>query len=187
MAIVARRGSGKTVLLSDILISNKGRFALVVIVSPTIDLQDEFWADIDARGILCFRELSNELVESLREFMLTEEMKGEEILLCLDDLGFEARTKSGEELDRLVFIARHYHISCVQLAQKYTQLSPSMRSQLDQLYLFYCCHGPSLSMIHQEFGVTKTFHEFRDEVLSLKAYELILLESIGGRVDMFRL
>jgi len=61
----------------------------------------------------------------------------EQCLLVLDDVGLLAKKgRLSEQLDNIAFTSRHYGISTIEMAQRISLLTTSMRSQLDCLLLF---------------------------------------------------
>ena len=184
LGILGRRGSGKTCLLLDILKSQwKNKFDMVLIISPTLHLQKDMLDEIDGTGVILTTDLDPIIIETMLEFMQRSVNENKNVLLVLDDLSFQTRDKEKAELvDRLAFTSRHYRISVVLLAQKFTLLSPSFRSQLDHLYLFHMSNTREISMVYQEFCCADNFDDFRDMIRNLDDHEVLVLDNINGRI-----
>jgi hypothetical protein len=162
----------------------RNKFDLILIISPTAHLQKDLWfGEMDGQGIILCTDLDPIIIETMLTFMQQKANADKNVLLILDDLSFQTRDKEKAAMvDRLAFTSRHYRISVVLLAQKFTLLSPSFRSQLDHLYLFHVSNTREISMIHQEFCCTKTFDEFKDMIRNLSDYEVLCLDNINGRI-----
>src|SRR3954469_25854104 len=96
----------------------------------------------DSTGIVVFSEWRQELIMAL--FAYSDRNKGEregrqrkeQCLLVLDDVGLLGkRGKLSDQLDNIAFVSRHYGISTIEIAQRLTLLTTSVRSQLDALLL----------------------------------------------------
>ena len=167
-AIIGRRRAGKTRLLADLLRSGtfkEYKFELIVFVSPTIALQQEFFRLVAPTGILILNELHEPTLKELLKFQ--DDMEASSVLLILDDIGLSARTKGGtngcEALNNIAFAGRHYRISIIQLAQRWVQLTPSFRSQLDWFFFAGTANRKELSSIHQEYG-EESIQSFKEMV-----------------------
>src|SRR3954471_11910748 len=131
MGIVGNIGSGKTVLVSKLIRMWRFKFDIVVWISPTYPFQDMKLMPEDSTGIVVFDKLSKENVEMIKlhqetrnKRLIDEGKPPSRMLLILDDNGTRTRKLlEGGMLDDLLI---HYKINVVQLAQRYTQLSPSL-------------------------------------------------------------
>ncbi len=191
-AIVGRRKSGKTYLLSQMLRSDvyaPYRFKFIVILSPTLHLQKEFWSQIDPCGILLIvNGLDTIIMQKLIRYQA--QLPGHErghVLVCIDDVGYEARKASESKqspLDQLAFAGRHFGISTIQLAQRWSQLSTGYRSQLDHFFFFGSSNKREISAIHEEFSPCKEVSEFRALLKTLlsKPHQVLYFENNCGRV-----
>lgn len=172
-AIVGRRKTGKTHLLLQLLRTSTFRawkFKLIVILSPTISLQKQVWKMILPDGVLISPGLDVELVDALMTYQIELTDKGREnVLIILDDIGMDTRLdrESAAILDRLAFTGRHYGISIIQLSQRWLQMTPSMRSQLDWFFWGGSTNGKEIATLHQEYGTDKGLAEFRYMVTSV--------------------
>lgn len=73
-AIVGQRNSGKTFLLSQLLSSKAFKpwnFQLVIIVSPNIHLQNEFWTHFDPKGVVLLKTLDGKVLQRIFKVMLS--------------------------------------------------------------------------------------------------------------------
>jgi hypothetical protein len=142
MGIVGNIGSGKTYLTEQLIKMWKFKFDIIVWISPTYWMQ-EHKGITNGQGIVVFDKLNIENLRMLIEHQASrnaklEGKKKERMLLILDDNGTQTRKllKEGGELDQMICRIRHYKVNIIQLAQRYTQLSPTLRSQAKFLILF---------------------------------------------------
>src|SRR3954469_11035449 len=144
LACVGRRGSGKSHLTLDLIkYFYRGVFDFIVWISPTFLLQQMSLDIEDSTGIVVFSEWRPEIIMALFAYM-SDRNKGEregrqrkeQCLLVLDDVGLLGKKgKLSDQLDNIAFVSRHYGISTIEIAQRLTLLTTSVRSQLDALLL----------------------------------------------------
>lgn len=148
MGIVGNIGSGKTYLCQKLILMWRFKFDLIVWISPTYGLQ-EMSLIRDNTGIIVFDRFS---VENLNTIKAHQEARNKEragdglppsrLLLILDDQGMQTRKLlQGGALDDILIRCRHFKINVIQLAQRYTQLSPTLRSNAKFL-IFFAEHNP---------------------------------------------
>jgi hypothetical protein len=83
------------------------------------------------------------------------------MLLILDDNGSQTRKLlQGGALDDVIIKCRHYKINIIQLAQRYTQLSPTMRVQSQFIIFFAECNPNEKRNIWMMHGVGGNKEEF---------------------------
>jgi len=144
MAIIGRRGSGKGHLCLDLLKHfYKGRFDFIVWISPTFQMQTMCLNIEDSTGVCVFSEWRPEILHSLFYYMglrnsgEREGREKEQCLLILDDVGLQGKKgRLSDQLDQIAFTSRHYGVSLIEMTQRITSLSTSVRSQLDALIMF---------------------------------------------------
>lgn len=141
MGIVGNIGSGKTYLTEKLIKMWKFKFDIIVWISPTYGMQEHKEIQ-DAQGIVVFDQFN---IQNLKHLMDHQESrnakvegKEERMLLILDDNGAKTRKllKEAGVLDDLIIQIRHRKINIIQLAQRYMQLSPTLRSNAKFLLLF---------------------------------------------------
>ena len=148
MGIVGNIGCGKTVLVQKIIKMWKYKFDIIVWISPTYALQDSSMIK-DKTGIVVFDEFTKENITIIKQH---QEQRNRErrdngeapsrMLLILDDNGTKTRKLlEGGVMDDILIKSRHYKINTIQLAQRYTQLSPTLRSN-SKFLIFFAEHNP---------------------------------------------
>ena len=138
----------------------KFKFDIIVWISPTYGLQDSSWIRYNT-GIVVFDTFSLENLQLIKRHQEERNRARTEngeppsrMLLILDDNGTQTRKLlQGGMLDDILIKCRHFKISTVQLAQRYTQLSPTLRANAKYLILFAECNP-------QERRNLFTFHGF---------------------------
>jgi hypothetical protein len=197
MAIVGRRGGGKTHLCCELLkYFYRGMFDLIIWVSPTFELQEITKEFNGAVGLIVFPEWRTEIIEALFAYMFDRNSKAqqegkskERALLILDDVGALARKgKLSEQLDNVAFVSRNYGVSVIEIAQRPTLMTTSMSSQLDAILIFRE-QNPQERMNLQRrlgFGDKRAFHDTIDRYTNEK-YSFIGIRNLSGRLHFFTL
>ena len=193
MGIVGNIGSGKTVLVERLIQMWKFIFDVIVIISPTYGLQPHHELR-DARGIVVFETFSVENLNVIKQHQQARNIsvgtgppRVSRMLLILDDNGTATRKLlQGGALDDLIIKCRHFKINIVQLAQRYTQLSPTLRANCKYLILFSECNPQerrNLYMYHG-FGDRKWFFKIFDQHTN-KQYSWIGLQCFPRHYQWF--
>lgn len=171
LAIVGQIGSGKTVLAERLIRLWRYKFDVIVWISPTYGLQTS-WLQ-DHTGIVVFDTLSLENLEVIREHQVKRNLErianGEppsRMLLVLDDNGTKTRKLlEGGKLDDILIKCRHQKVNIIQLAQRYTQLSPTLRTNAKFIILFAECNPLERRILYNNhgFGKKETFFGWIDK------------------------
>lgn len=197
MGILGRRQSGKGFLVLDLLkYFYKGSFDFLIWISPTFQLQDMCLNIEDSTGIIVFSEWRPEIITALFDYM-NERNKGdregrktkEQCLLVLDDVGLLSKKgKLSEQLDNIAFVSRHYGVSVIEIAQRITLLTTSVRSQLDCLLLFREQNPQERLNLFRSFGFCekKSFFDTLDRFTEEK-YSFVGIRNLAGKLCFFDL
>jgi hypothetical protein len=146
MGIVGNIGSGKTYLTEQLIKLWKFKFDVIVWISPTYAMQSHKEIK-DGQGIVVFDKFTVEILKYITDHQEARNAKRaaenpprgkERMLLILDDNGAATRKllKEGGAFDEVIIQCRHRQINIIQLAQRYMQLSPTLRSNAKFLLLF---------------------------------------------------
>jgi hypothetical protein len=157
--LVGLRGSGKTMILKDIVYSQNKFYHKILAMTPLIDSRRdmqsylckfgekvEFYENFDEEAL---KELNSEMANLSRQEDGESETLADtpkpEALLILDECLYGTRKGSIEskELIRLCMNNRHYRITCVCLWQYLPVLPPQI--QMNHDYIFY---SPTASTHH---------------------------------------
>jgi hypothetical protein len=197
IGIVGQIGSGKTFLTCTFIRTIwRYKYDIIVWISPTYHLQDFSNQLPNAKGIVVIDEFSNEILETLKEHQLErlrlcneEKRRPERMLLILDDNGMSGRKlmKGGEMLDEIITRCRHLNMTVVQLAQRYTMLSPTLRMNLRFLVLFADpnkLERENLWRFHSFIPNRELYFQIIDKVTE-KPYSWVGIETYAGKSRFF--
>lgn len=130
VAIVAATGSGKTVLLKDILSEIAGDYNKFYLMSRTARLQEAY--DFVPRRMITddfdeelLTEIWNRQVDSK-----AQEKKIDKVLIVLDDIIASPSYKSSKMLDEIAYGARHCNITLILLSQNMSSIKTSIRNNI---------------------------------------------------------
>lgn len=130
-AIVAKRGSGKSVLLKW-LVKSGPKFDKIFCICPT-EVVNNFYGEFIPQNCL-FSQYSEEWVEDLITRMSkvsADKSNLKNVLLILDDCCSDTNFHSSNSLKKLYARGRHIHISILITCQYLNTLPPICRSNSD--------------------------------------------------------
>lgn len=131
LAIIAPTGSGKTVLLKDLLYHIKDQYETIKVFSETAKLQKDY-DFIDRDLIIDFfdEKALDEMWEKHRtEILKTKKIK-EKTLVILDDIINDQNYKKSKILNDIATGGRHVGLTVILLSQDYNSISPLIRKQI---------------------------------------------------------
>ncbi len=156
MALIGRKGSGKTRLLVDVLTSRTGLMGLfdkVIIVSPTFERQPIFRQRIDGEGVTVYTEgLTTENLNTIYNKMM-DKPKAENTLIIFDDCADDVSRTDQKTMNKLVSNSRHLGVSLIFLQQKLTMLSTTVRVQTDIFVGFGATSAREVDALYHEIGI----------------------------------
>jgi len=166
-------GSGKGVLLSNMILDiYRGCFSRIYIFSPSIDI-DLNWAPVkkyihnDMKAVeteddkFYFSEYDPVALEKIidTQYKITNYMKTHnyktlyQILIIVDDFADDPTfTRQSKLLHQLFIRGRHSSISTIVSTQKYYAISPIIRINATQLYIFKLRNYKDLESIIEELS-----------------------------------
>lgn len=136
VSLVAKRGSGKSVLLKYLVDSCKEKFFKIYVVCPT-ETVNSFYSDMVEENSI-FDEWKEEWAESLIRKM-TEQNKGKpkdekkNVLVILDDCMADTNFHQSKALKKLYMRGRHINIAVIATCQYLHNLPPVCRNNCDWL------------------------------------------------------
>ena len=133
---LGRRGSGKSVLLEDIMGRLSDRFDIAMAMAPTTESQHMLMSHMPPAWV--YDRHVPEKVEALIEAQKVAVQSGKQrsALLVLDDCMYEKKTLKSTASRFLFLNGRHVHITPLLTMQYCTDMDPSLRAQID--YVFIC-------------------------------------------------
>ncbi len=195
LLIIARRKSGKTHLIIELLTNPKylaKKFDKIIIISPTLEF-DTTWInssiDFDASNIDVYdvfdQELLSSIINSQTQHLINYGKENtDEILLILDDCISEQSTKmrSGNGLTKISNNGRHLNISIILTAQRVTGIIPDIRSQFDSMIVFHTDSKRELENLKQDINIS-------DEMIICNTREdfsfINFLKVTGGKTEVY--
>lgn len=134
ISLVAKRGSGKSVLLKYLVQNSKNKFAKIFVVCPT-ETVNHFYSDLVDKSCI-FDEWDEAWCDDLIKKMTDinsgkpkEERKN--ILLILDDCMSDTKFHNSKALQKLYTRGRHINIGLIATCQYLNSLPPICRNNAD--------------------------------------------------------
>ena len=137
IGLIAKRNSGKSVLLKHLVNSEKHKFHKIFVLCPTEKI-NRFYSDI-VNDDCIFDNYDEKWMEKLIEKMTdinANKSKNERkhILLILDDCVSDHNFHQSPTIKKLFLRGRHINISLLITTQYIYLISPSMRNNLDYIF-----------------------------------------------------
>lgn len=195
---IAPRKSGKTYLINKLLRNVwRKEFDYIVIVSPTLEYQDEYpiesYVDADKRMKIYsgFDTVIPQLIEDQKRTQALvkenpKEYKEVHTLMifddCIDSNLFKHASRQNV-CDQLGERGRHFNMSVVITSQYMTAVSPSLRRQAEALYIFAPLNYAEVDKTLDEYVPKKWRTEFRDRLEQAfeEQYAFLLIDGSSHR------
>ena len=160
MAVIARRGSGKSVLLMDVLYCLRHRFDVGIAFTTTTPTANKL-AEHMPRACV-FTEFSVEKIKTIldEQELLVAKGKPRDIFVLLDDCGFDSKSMNSKPMKELFMNGRHKHITFLCALQSPHSLRPDMRQQLDVVIALKENVIPNVKRLHDAFFGSAEWHQF---------------------------
>lgn len=129
--VVAKRRSGKSVLVRDLLRRLRSRYYAAMVMSGT-EISNHFYSDFVPKTFIYYH-LDEAALERLIQNQRRMINKGQpkNVVVVLDDLGFDKKSFNRPVLRNLMMNGRHWRITLIMCLQYMLDISPSVRSQVD--------------------------------------------------------
>ena len=140
ISIIAKRGSGKSVLCKHIVETNRHKFAKIFVVCPTENINHHYQKD----GLIpknCIFDQWNEewalnLTKSLEKLNANKSKKEMRmVLIILDDIFADVDFHHSPVLKSIFMRSRHYGLAVISLTQTLYSLPPFARVNSDYVIL----------------------------------------------------
>jgi len=131
LAIIARRGSGKSVLLLDILYRLRERFDFGLAFTTTTPTALALSKHMPRACV--FTEFTVEKIQNLldEQELLVARGKPRNVFLLLDDTGYDQKSMNTKTMKELFMNGRHKNITFLCALQSPYSLKPDARQQID--------------------------------------------------------
>ena len=137
IGLIAKRNSGKSVLLKHLVNSEKHKFHKIFVLCPTEKI-NRFYSDIVSDDCIFDNydeKWMNKLIEKMTEINANKPTKERKnILLILDDCVSDHNFHQSPTIKKLFLRGRHINISLLITTQYIYLISPSMRNNLDYIF-----------------------------------------------------
>lgn len=135
--LVAKRKSGKSVLLKHLVECERNEFYKIWVICPTESVNG-FYSDIVPKECI-FDEYNEEWVESLIQNMTKyhqdKNKKPKNVLLILDDCVSDVRLASSKSFSKIFTRGRHIHLGIIVTTQYLNLVPPTCRNNADMLFI----------------------------------------------------
>lgn len=172
VAIIAKRGTGKSYLTREILY-HKRKIPVSIVISLTEKL-NKFYTEFIPDGFIYDRfsiELLNGIFKRQREMLHENEIreskgkhhKADELMLVMDDcLSSKGTWVKDQNIAELFYNGRHYHLSFILTMQFSLGLPPEFRSNLDYVFLLGEDVSSNLKRLYDHYaGMFQTLDIFK--------------------------
>lgn len=134
VVVVGKRGTGKSVLLRDLLYHARDKLDYGVAMSPTHETAEGFRAFMPQTSV--YQEYSHPIVERLIEHQKNlANTRGADklrsLFLVLDDCLYDQKVLKSKQIRELFMNGRHMRCFMMLAAQYMMDLSPALRTQVD--------------------------------------------------------
>ena len=137
-SLLAKRNSGKSVLLKHLVESEKHKFAKIWVICPTEKI-NRFYSDIvDDECIFDSYDEKwvNKLIDKMTQINSNKPAKERKnVLLILDDLVSDTNFHQSPSFKKIIIRGRHINIAIILTFQYLNLIPPTARSNLDTLFV----------------------------------------------------
>jgi energy-coupling factor transporter ATP-binding protein EcfA2 len=158
--IVGKRGSGKSVLLKDLLYY-KQHFPAGVVMSGTEEGNGYFreWVP----DVFVYNQFEEGVIQNVidRQKELCKVNKARPVFIVLDDCLYEKGILRKDSMRAVFMNGRHWKISLWCTAQYLMDVPPDIRQQIDYVFAFNDINLNNLKKLHLNFFGIFTFQDFR--------------------------
>ena len=166
ICMIARRGSGKSILCKDILYHFKDKLPGGVIIAPT-DKMNEFYGRFFPK-IYIHYEYKTEILDKLlkRQEIIIEKMKkkyreGKKLnpraFLIMDDcLASKSKWAKDPKINEVLMNGRHYRLMYILTMQFPLGISPELRTNSDYVFLLADDTNNNQKRIEEDYAIRST-------------------------------
>lgn len=187
LAVIARRGSGKSVLLLDILYRLRDRFDFGLAFTTTTPTAESFARHMPRACV--YTDFSVDKIKLLldEQELLVRKGKPRSVFLLLDDCGFDAKSMNSKPMKELFMNGRHKHITFLCALQSPHSLRPDMRQQLDVVIALKENIVANRKRLHDAFYGAVSWHNFEKLFLAFTSeFGAIIVDQTVQSTDIAR-
>lgn len=170
--VIGKRGSGKSVFITDIMYTLRDQFPVVTVVSTTDKLNHTFSTHVPEMLIHDKYEscIIEKILDRQRSLVQRKNLRiNPNLLLILDDIqGTTRAIRTDTSLDTIYTTGRHFKVTFISAMQYVNGLSPTQRSNTDYICLSRDNNLENQKKLFQAFaGMFNNFKEFQSTFMRL--------------------
>jgi hypothetical protein len=189
---VARRSSGKTLLACNIVRAYSRSVSAVIVLSPTIHLDQKWKAVLGYKNVLCGDKISNEILMEIMERQKADYDPGRpqdcQTLLVIDDFGNLFRRKEVRQAMNILYTScRHYGLNLITCVQSIQHLESIQMSNSTQ-FCFWNCNNRSLKKICNDLSTATMDEKQMEKFISentVEPYSFVFIDYLKPVKEMF--
>lgn len=162
VVVSAKRGSGKSTLMADILYHHR-HIPAGIVVSATEESSNFYGTFVPESFI--YNRFDESVIQRLieRQKRLKKERRENSNVFCLlDDIAYDKSVFRKESIRSLAFNGRHLGVLFVLTTQFSLDLPPALRSNCDFIFVFQDNNVSNQKRIYDAYaGVFPSFHDFQ--------------------------
>lgn len=183
---IAKRRSGKSFLVRDILYNMRKRFVGGIVMSATEEA-NHFYQDMGVPPAYIYHEFDEMALERLIETQkrLTKSGKAQPVFVILDDVAYNKTIFNKSVIRQLALNGRHYRITLVIALQYALDIQPAIRSNID--YVMLLRDNINREKLYKNFfhGLVPTFAFFNELMDNCtKDYRTLILDNAAHSTNL---
>ena len=160
--IVARRGSGKSVLCEDLMYHMRASIDMALAMTPTEDSAQMFAKHLPLAWV--YDHFDQSKLEQMINLQrgLAASAKQRSLLLILDDCMYDKKILRSEAMRALHYNGRHNHITYMSCLQYLMDVGPELRSNIDYVFVLRePVYANQVKLYKYFFGIFPNFTDFQ--------------------------
>lgn len=176
---VGRRGSGKTVILSQIM-AYKRHIPGGIVMSGTEDGNGYFSNYVPDSYV--YSDYHPDVIENVldrQRMMVKKKLPNAGMFIVLDDLGYDQKTMREKSLRSLFMNGRHFKIFLMMTFQYVRDMSPAIRTNIDYIFILKDNSKENAEKLYQAFGgIFPNYDSFRHTMeCCTENYECMVIDN----------
>jgi len=181
MLLIGKRGTGKSVLLRDLLSHLAGRLHYGCAFSPT-ETSLKMFAEFLPKSCI-YDQFDSKVLERMVEFQRAEERpKHQRSVFCImDDCLYDKSVLRSKVIRQIFMNGRHHRITLILCAQYMMDLSPDLRGNVDYCFcLKDNAMGSRMKLWRNFFGLFDKYQEFSKVMdVTTQDHSAIVMDNTG--------
>jgi hypothetical protein len=161
-ALMGRRGSGKTVLLNNIMYHLRSTFHCGIAMAGSAAAYDNMLQFVPNNFV--FPEWREDKVQWLLDYQEKRKKEGKavkQMFILLDDLTYDPKFLKSRTVSKLFCNGRHYNVFVILLTQYMMDIPAALRNNIDFVFAFHDSSFANKDRLYRNFfGVFETRNDF---------------------------